>query len=66
MKYKRVDNAMLAYDLGEFHPDCPPVQVDYPWVCCVKCGIYAHIDLVGVHIDPESAKYKREYEPEEK
>ena len=46
--------AYLCYEIT-FHKDCGAVRIDYPWVYCQSCQIYAHIDLVGVHITPEDA-----------
>lgn len=62
MSYHRVNDATLAYDLGEFHGTCPDVRVEYPYVYCPSCRCVAHIDLVAPHIDHQGAKHSRHEE----
>ena len=55
LERKAQKEAYLCYEV-DFHKDCAAVRIDYPWVYCQACQIYAHIDLVGKHITPEDAR----------
>lgn len=59
-QYEPSGDAMLCYDLGRFHsgPACK-VELNYPYVYCTACRVVAHVDLVGTHITPSSARIPR-------
>lgn len=51
---KKQEVAYLCYEVN-WHKDCGAVRIEYPWVYCQLCQIYAHIDLVGIHITPDDS-----------
>lgn len=60
-QYAPSGNAELCYDVGEFHPNCRDVTLDYPYLFCRICRCIAHVDLVGVHVTHESVGRARQY-----